>query len=173
MSERSQKIWQRGDIVVLRYVENPTSARMVHAYMGDPATPSRGEPFLVHGQVVTVQARPYRVVEDSGERVVLFQPDRTPLPRWSIAGRRYLDEKHFSAGDSVRIVYPARGYDVTLFFETEDEPPWFYAGLFDDEGVQPGWRVARRKQPVAPAEPPRTGTPHRFRGWYINLQETH
>src|SRR5947207_10944406 len=104
MTEEAEARWQYGDIVVLRYSETPTSARMVHAYMGDPAAPSRGEPFLVNGRLVTLQARPYRVIEDSGERVALFQPHGTLLPRWRIADRCYLLDPSRRAGESVRLL---------------------------------------------------------------------
>jgi hypothetical protein len=69
---------------------------------------------------------------------------------------------------NLRIFYPGRPYDVTLFFETAGEVPWFYDQLFEGEGMTPGWRERRRLAEVADAI--RTGEPGRFRGWYVNLQ---
>jgi hypothetical protein len=159
---------QPGDVVVLRLVETPTSAAMVHAFMGDPAE-IRGYPFMANGRIVTVQARPDRVVADTGAGVALFQPAGTLLPRWLLEEQRYLPEPQSAPGDSLRLLFPDRPYDVTLFFETDAEPSWFYDAFFGD-GLQAGWRERRRSAGGA-AEPPRAkGTPGRFRGWYVNLQ---
>ena len=167
------KRWQLGDVIVLRYVETTASVPMVHAVMGDPAGVGggAGQPFLVAGEVVTVQARPYRVVSDTGSELVLYQPEDTQTPRWLISEQRYLENPSRSRGETVRILYSDRSYDVTLFFETANPPPWFYDALFNEQGLQAGWRE-RRDQFVAKAEQtPRSGkTAGRFRGWYVNVQ---
>jgi hypothetical protein len=164
----NEKRWQPGDIVVLRYIETETSARMVHAYIGDPAGPA-DEPFLVSGEVVTVQARPYRVIEDTEEAVALYQPSGAPMPRWRLRDRRYVENPTSTRGDSVRLLFPGRHYDVTLFFETSDTPPWFYSALFDGDGLTAGWRERERAR--APRGYGRSDVPHRrFRGWYVNIQ---
>ncbi len=154
-----------GDTVVLRYVETAVSAAMVHAVIGDVLA---GQPFLANGRVVTVGARPYVVVEDSDNLVALFQPAGTLLPRWVIAEQRYLENPQRAPGDSLRLLYPGRAYDVTLFFDPVGEPPWFYDALFGAEGLQAGWREQRRRS-GGNDEAPR-GVPGRFRGWYVNMQ---
>src|SRR4051794_2034958 len=90
-SRVNEKRWQAGDVVVLRYVETPTSAAIVHAYMGNPAVIA-GVPFLANGRVLTHAARPYRVVENSNERMVLYQLAGTAWPRWLIDEGRYLPQ---------------------------------------------------------------------------------
>jgi hypothetical protein len=164
--------WHFGDIVVLRHVETKTSARMIHAILGNPAG-SGGHPFLVDGRVVTVQARPYRVVQDSSDKVVLFQPEGTPIPRWLISEQRFLADPEQTRGESIRLLFPELPYDVTLFFETANEPPWFYKALFDGDGLQEGWREhwhQLRRGSVQDSWVP--GERRRFRGWYVNLQTT-
>jgi hypothetical protein len=166
----SETYWQPGDIVVMRYVETPTSARMVHTIMGDPAHVN-GEPFLSNGEMVTVQARPYRVIADSDEVVALFMPEGTVTQRWHIAERRYMDSTAVSRVDTLRLLFPGAPYDVTLFFEAEGEPPWHLDGLFEGEGLQEGWRERRRAEGEDVFRlPPRPVEPGRFRGWYVNVQ---
>jgi hypothetical protein len=162
--------WQPGDTVVLRHVETPASARLVHAHMGDPAGIGPDNyPFLAGGRIVTVQARPYRIIQHSDDLIVMYQPEGTPLPRWLIEEQRYLDNPQRSRGDSLRLLFPGDNYDATLFFETANEPPWFMTA-FDTDGLTPGWRDRRRASGVDPAQP--KGTPGRFRGWFINLQSS-
>ena len=154
----------------MRYVETATSARMVHAIIGDPAN-IRGEPFLSNGKTLTVQGRPYRVVEDSDEIVALFMPEGTVIKRWQIAEGRYMSGAPASRGDSLRLLFPGKPYDVTLFFEAEGEPPWLFDGLFEGDGLQEGWRERRRAEGEdAFRLPPRPVEPGRFRGCYINVQ---
>jgi hypothetical protein len=167
MNQSKDQRWDAGDIVVLRYVETVSSARMVHAIMGDPA--GAGQPFLVDGQVVTVQARPYRVVKDDNDVTLLFGPEGAPLPRWLISEQRYLADVARSRGESLRFLYPNRSFDVTLMFEGTGEPPWFYDALFNGDGLSAGWRERRALSVGSSAAPPleKRG---RFRGWYVNVQ---
>jgi hypothetical protein len=162
-----ERRWQFGEVVVLRYVETPLSAALVHAYMGDPASIA-GTPFLVNGSITTVAARPYRVISDTEDCVVLYQPEGTTLPRWVIAEQQYLANPRSTGGASIRLLFPGKAYDVTLFFETANEVPWFFDPLFNTEGLTDGWRERRRVSATSDAL--RTGTPGRFRGWYVNLQ---
>jgi len=143
---------------------------MVHAIMGDPAL-IRGVPFLENGQYVTVGARPYRVIEDSDDIVVLFQPEGTAIARWDLTEGRLMAGPQASQGDSLRLLYPGRPYDVTLFFEAQGEPPWMFDGLFEGEGLVAGWRERRRALGEdAFRGPPRSPEPGRFRGWYVNIE---
>jgi hypothetical protein len=162
--------WRPGDIVVLRYVETPTSARMVHAIIGDPAL-IRGYPFLRSGEIVTVAARTYRVLEDSDQVVALFQPEGTPMPRWSFDDEEFVEPASTSRGETLRLLYPGRPYDVTLFFESAGEPPWYYDALYEGDGLRDGWRERRSTEGGSLFEPPgRPGETGRFRGWYVNVQ---
>jgi hypothetical protein len=162
--------WQFGDIVVLRHAETPTSARLVHAHMGDPAgIGPDNHPFLSNGQIITVQARPYLVIEHTNDVIALFQPEGTPLPRWDINEERYLETLQRSRGESLRLLFPGHNYDATLFFETANEPPWFMQA-FERKGLTAGWRRRRRASGVDPVLP--DGTPGRFRGWFVNLQSS-
>ena len=155
---------------MLRYVETATSARMVHAIMGDPAQ-IRGEPFLSRGEMLTVQARPYRMVEDSEDVVALFMPEGTVTQRWHIAEQRYLAGAPVSQGETLRLLFPGAPYDVTLFLEGEGKLPWLFDGLFEGEGLIEGWRERRRAEGEdAFRLPPRPVEPGRFRGWYVNIQ---
>ena len=98
---------QPGDIVVLRYVETPESARMVHAYMGDPAGIA-GTPYLAGGRILTVQARPYRVISDTGNTVALYQPEETVVPRWLVEEGRYLTNPQTTLARTIRLLYADR-----------------------------------------------------------------
>ena len=164
----SETRWQPGDTVVLRYVETPDSARIVHAYMGDPAIIA-GVPFLSNGRILTTMARPYRVVADNDSFTALHQPANTTMPRWIIDENRYLPNPQVMLASSLRFFFPGKPYDITLFFETSGEVPWFYDQLFEGEGMTPGWRE-RRRVAGTDSEPKRNGDPGRFRGWYVNLQ---
>jgi hypothetical protein len=171
VSSEASGHWQPGEVVVLRNVETPTTVRMLHAINGNPVAPGSGkrEPFLVDGEIVTVGARPYRVVVDSDDIVALYQPEGTPMPRWHVGKGRYLDGTQVSKGESLRLLFPGRSYDVTLFFEAAGEVPWFYDALFGGDGLQPGWREQRRQS----SDAPETGdgaapAGRRFRGWYVN-----
>jgi hypothetical protein len=164
------KRWQPGDVVVLRYVETYTSARMVHAILGDPASPGSGPPFLINGQVVTVAARPYRVIKDTDDVTALFQPEGTPLPRWDIGEKRYLENVALSRGESVRLLYPGRNYDTTLFFEGTGEAAWFFDALFTGDGLRAGWRERRGREGTSATPATTQKSAERFRGWYVNVQ---
>jgi hypothetical protein len=164
----SETFWQPGDVVVLRYVETPESARIVHAYMGNPA-PIAGVPFLADGRVLTTMARPYRVVTDSDAFTALYQPANTTMPRWIIDENRYLPNPQVMLASSLRFFFPGKPFDITLFFETSGEVPWFYDPLFTGEGMTPGWRELR-KEAGTDSDQKRNGVEGRFRGWYVNLQ---
>lgn len=164
--------WHPGDVIVFRHVETPTTIRMLHAINGDPVAPGggKGEPFLINGEVVTVGARPYRVIVDSEDLLALHQPEGTLIQRWHIAEQRLLPDASYSRGETLRLLKPGHAYDVTLFFETEGELPWFYDALFGAGRLQaPGWRARHRNSEdpaiVSPVQP----TGHRFRGWYVNM----
>jgi Protein of unknown function (DUF402) len=142
--------------------------------MGDPARPGgASEPFLVEGRVVTVGARPYRVIKDSEDVSVLFQPEGTLLPRWLIAEQRYLDSPTATRGVTLRLLYTSKAYDVTLFFEGSGESPWYHDALFLREGLRAGWRVRRSAIAGISRGTPVNRNPGAFRGWYVNLQSTY
>lgn len=158
-----------GDVVVLRYVETDASVRMVQAVMGDPAGSPGQVPFMVDGRVVTVQARPHRVVIDDAEIVALYQPEGAPLPRWSIAERRYLPTTPGYRVEALRLLFPGKGYDVTLFFQPKGPAPWFYDGLFEGDGLKRGWRERRKTEGTGEYQVQKVWEPGAFRGWYVNI----
>ena len=160
-------MWQPGDVVVFRLVETPVTAAMVHAINGDPAL-IQGIPFLANGKITTFAARPYIVVKDTEEVTVLFGPENTACPRWEIESQRYVSQSR-TKGQTLRFLYPDKAYDITLMFEAEGEPPWYYDSLFGQAGFQPGWRTDHEvlRNTVQSSS---TGGPGTFRGWYVNLQ---
>jgi hypothetical protein len=168
MQGQSVRYWQPGDIVVLRYYETAQTARMVHAYIGDPALIA-GIPFLAGGVIQTIMARPYVVIEDSAALTALYQPPGVPLPRWHVAEGRLLDQVRTARGQSLRLLYPGRAYDITLFFEASDSP-WYYDAMFGKTGLQSGWRADRDALGTAETEGAMTRTHNAFRGWYVNMQ---
>jgi hypothetical protein len=107
-------------------------------------------------------------VEDTEERLVLYQPPGTVLPRWVIDEGRYLARPQTTSASTLRFFYPGKAYDVTMFFETAGPSPWFYDALFEGEGMTPGWRERRRLS--GGADVSRAGEAGKFRGWYVNLQ---
>jgi hypothetical protein len=158
-----------GDIVVLRYVETEASVRMVQAIMGDPVGSPGQPPFLVDGKVVTVQARPHRVVVDSTDLVALYQPENTPVPRWSIAEQAYLPDTQRPPVEALRLLFPGKGYDVSLFFQPKGQAPWFYDALFEGEGLTQGWRERRKTNGTDQYATGKVWDPGAFRGWYANI----
>jgi Protein of unknown function (DUF402) len=122
---------------------------------------------------VTVGARPYRVIKDSEEVTVLFQPEGTPLPRWHLGEQRYLDNPSATQGMTVRLLFASEAYDVTLFFEGTGESPWYYDALFLREGLRAGWRARRSAIVGKDRGTPVIRNPGAFRGWYVNLQATY
>jgi hypothetical protein len=158
-----------GDVIVLRYVETEASARMVRAVMGDAAGTPGQPPFMVNGRVVTVQARPHRVVVDGPDVVALFQPEGTPMPRWSLETQSYLPNPPPSRGDIVRLLFRGKGYDVTLFFQPQGEAPWFYDGLFEGTGLVRGWRERRKTEGTSEYQVQKVWEPGTLRGWYVNI----
>lgn len=165
----SQPHFAPGDIVVLRYVETEASARMVRAIMGDAAGTPGQVPFMIDGRVVTVAARYYRVVVDNDDVVALFQPSDTPLHRWVIEDEVYLPNTGASRGEMLRLLFPGKPYDATLFFHTDGEQPWYVDAFFEGEGLTRGWRERRKANGTAGYASSKTFAPGAFRGWYVNI----
>src|SRR3954452_12214253 len=109
--------FQHGDVVVLRHVETPVTARMLGVVLGDPAFIG-GQPLMADGRILSVGARPYRIVEDNAERTVIYQPEGTLMPRWHIEEQRFFDNPERTRGDSLRFLFRDLWFDATLFFET-------------------------------------------------------
>ena len=70
MPDEDVAYFQPGDVVVLRHVETPITARMLAVVLGDPAFIG-GQPLMADGRIVSVGARPYRVVSDGPEYTAL------------------------------------------------------------------------------------------------------
>jgi hypothetical protein len=142
---------------------------MVQAVVGDPAGSPGQPPFLVDGRVVTVQARPHRVVVDDADLVALYQPENTPLPRWSIEQQAYLPDTQKPPVEALRLLFPGKAYDISLFFQPDGRAPWFYDAMFEGVGQTPGWRQRRKVDGTDHYDAGKTWTPGTFRGWYVNI----
>jgi hypothetical protein len=121
------KRWRRGDTIVLR---NAAEQRMVRCYQvitGDP--------------VVHVVGWPHVVLEDSDDLVAVYMPEGTKLWRWNIEEQAFR-EPRVSQGDSVRLFFPGKPYEVSLFYETGSGPAspvrYFFPGV---EARFYGWKI--------------------------------
>jgi hypothetical protein len=118
--------WNRVDTVILRY--GPYE-RMMSAYLtfrNDPAN---------------ISAWTYVVVRDTEEDVVLYMPEGTPLWRWNIDEQR-LREPLITQGDHVRLLYPGRHYDVSIYYDTGSGPaPWVQSYFPGARQRFYGWKI--------------------------------
>jgi hypothetical protein len=91
--------------------------------------------------VLNVTGWPHVVLEDSHELTALYLPEGTPLWRWNIEEGR-LREPRITRGDSVRLLYPGRRFEVTLFFDT-GAGQGFPASVYFPKAPGPffGWKV--------------------------------
>jgi hypothetical protein len=119
--------WSRGETVVLRH---PPEDRTVRAYRAKSAD-----------FVLNVTGWPHVVLEDSVELTALYLPEGTPLWRWNIEEGR-LREPRITRGDSVRLLYPGRRFEVTLFFNS-GSGQGFPASVYFPKAPGPffGWKV--------------------------------
>jgi hypothetical protein len=123
--------WQRGDVVILRY---PQEDRMVRSYLATAANPVRG----VHGW-------PHLVLGDTDECVAVYMPEGTPLWRWDSDVARFRAAR-MSVGASVRLFFPGKRYEVSLFYDTGSglgPAPWVQDYFPDAQPVGRfwGWKV--------------------------------
>lgn len=107
---------------------------------------------------------------DTDDLLALYQPEGTLIRRWHILEQRYLEGATTSKGETLRLLFPGRAYDVTLFFEAAGEVPWFYDALFGEGGLQAGWRENRRLNDGPESGAGTVAAGQRFRGWYVNMQ---
>ncbi|HLF78534.1 MAG TPA: DUF402 domain-containing protein [Dehalococcoidia bacterium] len=123
----TEKRWQRGDTVMVRY---PMEERMVRCYQvitGDP--------------VVNVVGWPHVVLEDSDERIALYMPEGTHLWRWDVLGER-LHQERIVQGELVRLFFPGKRFEVSLFYDTGTGPARHVEYLFPGvRGRFFGWKV--------------------------------
>jgi hypothetical protein len=119
--------WSFGDTVVLRY---PAEDRMLRAYLRKTGS-----------LIPNVAGWPHVVLEDSDALVALYLPEGTALWRWDI-GEGSFREPRITQGDSVRLLFPGKPYEVTLFYDTGTGPaPWvrhYFPGV---EARFYGWKV--------------------------------
>jgi hypothetical protein len=152
-----QGYWKRGDHVILRDPLETRATRVYTALTGDEAPNLPGWPYVV--------------VEDTDERVALWLPEGTKLWRWDIEEQRFR-EPRVTQGDSLRLLYPGRQYQVALFFESGSGPaPWVQYLLL---GAPPSGYEGRQSligtghvfdSQVAEEEHPRG----RFYGWKVDI----
>jgi len=121
------KRWQRGDTIVLRY---PAERRMVRAYQ-----------VTTGDAVVNVAGWPHVVLEDSDDLMAVYMPEGTKLWRWNVEEQAFR-EPRISQGDSVRLFFPGKPYEVSLFYETDTGPAphvrYFFPGV---EARFYGWKI--------------------------------
>jgi hypothetical protein len=119
--------WQRGATIVARY---PAEQRMVRSYQvttGDP--------------VVNVGGWPHVVLQDTNDLTAVYMPEGTKLWRWNLVEGRFR-EPRVSQGDSIRLFFPGKSYEVSLFYETGTGPArhvqYFFPGA---QGRFYGWKI--------------------------------
>jgi hypothetical protein len=123
--------WQRGDVIIVRY---PEEDRMSRSYFATATNPTRG-----------VIGWPHLVLSDTDACVAVYMPEGTPLWRWSIDEQRFRAAR-MSVGASVRLFFPGKRYEVSLFYDTRSglgRAPWVreYFGEAPPLGQFHGWKV--------------------------------
>jgi hypothetical protein len=123
--------WQRGDVVIVRY---PEEDRMTRAYFATAREPVRA-----------VVGWPHIVLSDTDECIAVYMPEGTPLWRWKIEEQRFRAAR-MSVGASVRLFFPGKRYEVSLFYDTRSglgRAPWVraYFGDVPPLGRFHGWKV--------------------------------
>jgi hypothetical protein len=101
--------------------------RTYHVLSGDP--------------VRNIPGWPHVVVEDKHDRVVLFLPHGSPIRRWDIREGRFRPARE-AQGDSLRVLFPGKPYEVSLYYET-GKGPARHLDYYFPEGTGPfyGWKV--------------------------------
>jgi hypothetical protein len=123
----TEKRWRRGDTVVLRY---PPEDRMVRSYRA-----TTGDSRL------NVYGLPHVVIQDTDELVALFIPEGTQTWRWNVAEGRFR-EPRVTQGHSVRLLFPGKPFEVSVFYETGSGPARWVRHYFPDgKGPFYGWKV--------------------------------
>ncbi len=119
--------WRPGDTVILRY---PPEDRMARAYLartGDVVANAMGWPHLV--------------LRDGEELVALYMPEGALLRRWNVEQGQFRPAR-VSQGESVRLLFPDKRYEVTMFYNTGTGPaPWVKALFPGPKGRFYGWKV--------------------------------
>jgi len=99
----------------------------------------------------------------------LYQPEDTPIPRWSLPEQAYLPNTQRPPVEALRLLFPGKAYDVSLFFQPTGQAPWFYDALFEGEGLTQGWRERRKTNGTDQYAAGKVWEPGAFRGWYVNI----
>src|SRR5688572_10812143 len=99
----TSKRWHRSETVIVRY---PSEERMVRCYQ-----------VITGNPIVNVAGWPHIVLEDSEDLVALYMPEGTKLWRWEIEPRRFRPPRT-SQGDSIRLFFPGKPFEASLFYET-------------------------------------------------------
>jgi hypothetical protein len=111
-------------------VRYPLEERMVRAYQA-----------VMGADPTNVAGWPHIVLEDSDNRVALYLPEGTKLWRWNVREGRFR-EPRITQGDSIRLFFPGKPYEVSLFYDTGSGPaPWvefFFPGVCERFY---GWKV--------------------------------
>ncbi len=123
-----EKCWQPGDTVIVRY---PPEERMALAYR------------LKTGEVIpNAMGWPHLVLRDTSDLVALYMPEGAQLRRWNVEGVRFRQPLRLSHGASVRLLFPGRRYEVTMFYDTgTGAAPWVESLFPGGKGPFYGWKV--------------------------------
>src|SRR5262245_19567945 len=99
---------------------------------------------VIKGDVeANVMGWPHIVLEDTKDRVALYMPQGTPLWRWDVVEGKF-QPPAITQGESVRLFFPGRNFEVTLFYETGSGPSSVVQFLFPGavaRGRFYGWKV--------------------------------
>jgi hypothetical protein len=119
--------WQLGDTVALRY---PAEERMLRAHLARTG-----------GMVPNVAGWPHIVLEDTPDLVSLYLPAGAHLWRWNIEERRFRNPV-ITTGESVRLLFPGRPFEVTAFYDAGRGPGRAAAAYFPGASRRfYGWKV--------------------------------
>jgi hypothetical protein len=121
--------WQYGDTVAVRY---PAEQRMVRSYQA-----------ITGDTVVNVLGAPQIVLEDSPDLVSVYMPEGTAFWRWNVREQQFR-EPFIAQGESVRLFFPGKSYQVNLFYDTGTGPGSHIRYMFPGaagEGRFLGWKI--------------------------------
>ena len=97
----------------------------------------------LHGDsLVMALGRPYVVVSDSDELIVLYSPEGTRDLVWNVLDGHFREATRIPRGYSLCLLYPGKAYSVSLFFDAGNDPSPFVSSYFGDgSGHFRGWKV--------------------------------
>ena len=125
----SVRHWQPGDSVILRFLTTPRAIRYGQTIHDDSLV-------MMHGW-------PHVVVKDTDELIVLYRPEGNLNLSWDVLEQRFLEPPAtVPRGYALRLLFPGKAYDVTLFYDAGNGVSPFIESYFGaGEGHFRGWKV--------------------------------